>query len=96
MKTRVLFLSVVVICAVVAAALFFAKAFCDDNEDYSFFDALYVDVHAGYYYQLLKDVLPQIGVIYEHAPKLNSLAPIIAYLAQKEKSPPPLNSFPVI
>lgn len=86
MKTKIRYLTVIIICVVASTLLFFAKAFCED--DSSLIDALYINEDTSHYDQMPENFMLQSGILYEQASKLNSFLSIIAFLQQKEKSPP--------
>lgn len=80
------FLSLILICVIIASVIIFTKAVCED-EDFGF-DALCNINDSFRYKELFADILSCSGIFYGHHDIAISHKSIMAYLERHEKSPP--------
>jgi hypothetical protein len=80
------FLSLILICVIVASLIIFTKAICEDED--SALDILCNTNDSFRYEELFASILSYSGIFYEYHDIAISPKSIMAYLERHEKSPP--------
>jgi len=80
------FLSLILICVIVASLIIYTKAICED-EDFAF-DVLYKTNDSFRFDEFFASILSCSGILYEYRAIAIAPVSIMAYLERHEKSPP--------